>query len=1093
MRLFSTLLIGTTALSFLATAANASPGYLRSPSAAAQMVAFEAEQSVWTAPAQGGQASRLTSNTHVDPQPVLSPDGRNVAFLADFDGPTEIYVMPVAGGTPKRVTFESLSGRVAPRPIGWDAHAGILYSTTPDTGPAFSRIVASVDPATLARHVYPLADANDAALSPDGRWIYFVRFGTAISGDHLRAYRGGALSQLWRFDLQSGHEAERIGPQDVNLRRPMLWRDRLVVVSDQNGRYNLWSYALDGTDPQQLTHHIDFGIEDASLANDRIVYQLGADLFAYDLAGRTTAKLPIDIATDDAARRPQWLAHPFRYLNDIALAPNGQLAALTFRGHVILAGSGPRRRVQIADAPNIRLRHAVVSPDGQAVYAFSDASGESEIWRFPTNGDGHGTQLTHGGHTEPTGLYISPDGKRIAHTDLFGRLSILDIASGTDRVIDDATKDGTNTYDTATWSSDSQALVFVRTRADNIRRQMALYTVGDGKILWLTDGKYESYAPRFSPDGHWLWFLSDRTFNLANDSPWGDRNMGPAFPKRTGIYALALQPNEKFPFQPRTELDAPPPEKPASTDKNDKKTKPASIVTAGLPERLYKVPVPSGDYQSLDASDEFLFVLDGTDDANPLKSIHIDNEAHKIETFAPSVEHFEITPDGKTMLLRKHTPNDAPPSLLLVPTGAKLPTDTAQNGIKLDDLRLRIDPGAEWAEMFDDAWRLRRDHFYDRNLLGVNWDSIRARYRPLVARLSDRSDLDDLLGQMVGELGALHSQLRPADVDQRPSGDLIAGLGAHLAKENDGFRITHIDAGDPDLPDQLSPLLAPGVDARNGDLIVAVNGQNVVGAPDLSDVLADQAGRQVLLTLRRNGKEIRTVVVATSARQESNLRYGDWELGRAQAVEKASNGRIGYLHLRAMTDPDIASFARDFYANLDKDGIVIDVRRNMGGNIDSWVLSNLLRRPWMFWGRYNNAPAVNMQQSFRGHIVVICDEFTYSDGETFSQGIKSLHIAPLIGMRTAGAGVWLSDSDRLIDKGMARTAENPYFDLNGHWLVENHGVEPDVVVENMPHATFNGDDQQLMKAVDTLKLELQKEPIQKLVPEAFRPAVPAPQ
>ncbi|NHO32016.1 S41 family peptidase [Acetobacter fallax] len=1076
----------------LATTAYAAPGYLRDPAIAGETLAFDAEQSVWTVPVQGGAARRLTDRTRIDPHPVLSPDGTQVAFLANFDGPTEIYVMPVSGGTPRRVTFENL----AVQPVGWDAKAGLLYSMAPDIGPGFSRIVASVNPATGDRHVYPLADANDAVLSADGQWLYFVRFGTAMSRDHLRAYRGGAVSQLWRFNLHGNGEAERIGSKDVNLRRPMLWHDRLVLVSDQNGRDNLWSYAPDGSDPQQLTHHRDMGVRQASLSGSIVVYQLGADLFRYDLSSGTGGRIPVDIASDDAERRPQWLDHPFHYLNDIALAPDGRLAALTFRGHVVLAGPGERRRVQIADAANIRLRHATVSQDGKAVYAFSDASGESEIWRFPTDGDGKGEQLTHGSHTEPTALYVSPDGRLIAHADLSGPLSVLDVIKKEDRIVDDATRDGTNTYETVSWAPDSHALAFVRSRGGNIRRQIAIYTLKDGRTNWLTDGKYESYTPAFTPDGRWLYFLSDRDFSLANGSPWGDRNPGPVFPKRTGIYALGLQPDAKFPFLPATELDPSEPDKAAGKDKdkadNKDKAKPAAIVTDGLGRRLYKVPVPAGDYSSLAVSGEFLYALDGTDEAKPLKSIHIDGREHKVETFAPGVQSFSITPDGKTLLLQMHAPKQAPPKLLLVPAGARQPTDLGPDTIRLDDLRLRIDPGAEWSEMFDDSWRLHRDHFYDRTMRGVDWNAVRGRYRPLVERLADRSDLDDLIGQMVGELSALHSQLRPADTGVRPATDLIAGLGARLEREKEGFRIAHIYASDQDLPDQISPLLHPNVDVHEGDLIIAINGQSVVGAPDLSLQLADQAGRQVLLTIRRGGHDHRTVVVATNAVREQALRYSDWEMSRAAMVEQASHGRIGYLHLRAMGPPDIATFIREFYANLDKDGMVIDVRRNMGGNIDSWILSELMRRAWMFWGRYNTAPAVNMQQAYRGHLVVLCDEFTYSDGETFSQGIRSLHLAPLVGMRTAGAGVWLSDSDRLIDRGLARTAEDPYFDMNGHWLVENHGVEPDITVENMPHATFAGQDQQLMKAIDVLNDGLARDPVPALKPEAFAPQPPAP-
>lgn len=1083
-RLFTSTAMAALTLAIVpcATPASASEGYLRSPSISGGTVAFADENAVWTAPLAGGAAKRLTGNGHIAPHPLLSPDGSQVAFLADVDGPTEIYVMPVSGGAPHRLTYEGLSGRTAPLPVAWDSKAGIIFATTQHSSPGFSRVLAHVDPATGDRALYPLADANDAAVSADGKWLYFIRFGTAISGDHLRAYRGGAVAQLWRYNLATGGEAQRIGPQDVNLRRPMLWRDRLIVVSDRAGRDALWSYALDGSDGKQLTKQNDFGIMGASISGDVITYRLGADLYRFDLKTSTGNRIPITVASDDAARRVHWLDKPFLYLNDITLSGNGQAAALTFRGHVVLASAGHRRLIQIADAPDLRLRHAALAPDGNAVYAFSDASGESEIWRFPTDGSGKGKQLTHGAHSEPTGLYISPDGKHIAHTDLLGHLSVLDVATGENRLLDDATKDGTNVFDSVTWSPDSATLIFARNRGSNVRRQIGMVSLDSGAVTWLTNGKYDSWSPSFSPDGHWLWFLSDRHFNVANSSPWGDRNLGPVFPKRTKIFGLALQPDATFPFREVTEFD---PLKDDDKSEKNKETKPAAVVPTGLAKRLYEAPIAAGDYSVLRASQDYLFALDGTEEAGDLKSIHVDRLEHKVETFSPNVVTFDLTPDGKHLLVQQKSDPDQAPKLYLTDAAAKKPDDLKTKTINLTSLRLKIDPVAEWHEMFADAWRLHRDHFFDRNLRGVDWNAVRTRLAPLVNRLTDRSDLSDLLGQMVGELNALHSQLRPARNDEKPPSDLIAGLGATVEREPTGFRIVHIDAGEPERPDSLPPLLKPGVNARNGDLIVAINGQSVADAPSLLDALADQAGHQVLLTLKRDGEEIRTIVTPLDARANAASGYEDWERSRAAMVDAASQGRIGYLHLRAMGPHDIDAFAREFYANLDKEGLIIDVRRNMGGNIDSWVLTALLRRPWMFWGRYGNTPAVNMQQSFRGHIVVLCDEFTYSDGETFSLGVKALNIGPLIGMRTAGAGVWLSDGDTLLDKGNARTAEDPYFDLDGHWQVENHGVDPDITVENMPHATFEGEDQQLVKAIDTLNTTIANNPVKTLQPDTI--------
>ncbi|WP_249193401.1 S41 family peptidase [Gluconobacter sphaericus] len=1079
--------------------AQAEPGYLREPSLSGQTVLFNAEQSVWSVPLAGGQAQRLTSVPQganaIDPHPVISPDGTQIAFAANFDGPTEIYVMPRSGGTPQRLTFENVARL---KIIGWDAHAGILYATPAATGPYYTQTVTAIDPKTSAKHVFPLSGVNDAALSPDGRWLYAVRFGLATTGDHMRAYRGGALSQLWRFDLQNGKEAERIGTHDANLIRPMPWRDRLIVISDQNGRYNLWSLATDGSAAKQLTRFTDYSVLEASISGDHIVIRKGADLFDFNLASGETTPIKIDLTSDNLPRSPYWLEKPTRFLTSSTISPKGETAAFTMRGHVVVAGASPRRVVVLATPDNVRLRLAQITPDGKSIIAFSDAGGDSALWRFAADGSGKGEAITQPSPTEPVILSLSPDGKYAAHTDLLGRLWLTDLSTKADKLVDNATQDGTNVFDSLSWSSDGHVLAFVRTRGANLRRQIALYVPATGQTNWVTDGRYESYTPSFSPDGKWLWFLSDRTFLLSNDSPWGDRNIGPAFPKRTGIYALALQAGARFPFQPATELEAAG-NKP-DADKKDDKTKDGdkkkslpAIEWSGLATRLYQAPVPAGDYSGLGVSDEYLFTIDSSGDGDrpgDLKSIHIDNNEHKIETYAATISDFDITPDGKTLLTLSRRGKNAP-ELLLTPAGEKQPKELAGKKIELDHLRLRIDPGQEWLDEFIDAWRLHRDHYYDRDLQGVDWKAVRAHFAPFVDRLGDRADLDDLLGQMVAEIGAMHSQLHaPTTLDQ-PASSLIAGLGAHLTHEDKGFRIDHIYQGDRDLPDQQSPLAAPGVDARDGDLVVAINGQPTAGQPDLGSLLADQAGKQVLLTLSRAGKEHKVIVTPVPYMKERGLRARDWEVGRANVVDRASHGRIGYLHLQSMVGDDMEAFAREFYANIDKDGLIVDVRGNTGGNIDSWVLTQLMRRPWMFWGRYGNAPSVNMQQSFQGRLIVLSDEMTYSDGETFSQGIKSLHIAPLLGERTAGAGVWLSDGDRLIDNGNARTAENPYFDLNGHWLVENKGVSPDIQVENMPVATFNGQDQQLDAAIAWLRKDMADHPRPALKPEAFPAQQPA--
>jgi tricorn protease len=355
---------------------------------------------------------------------------------------------------------------------------------------------------------------------------------------------------------------------------------------------------------------------------------------------------------------------------------------------------------------------------------------------------------------------------------------------------------------------------------------------------------------------------------------------------------------------------------------------------------------------------------------------------------------------------------------------------------------------------------------------------VRTRYAPLVERVTDRAELDDVLGMMVSEVGALHSQIRPGDLRRPAFEGTPSGLGAVLSRASDGYRVERIYRSEPDLPSEQGPLAAPDVNVKEGDIITAVNGRALSEARDIADLLLNQAGRQVLLHVKSPGGTPRPVIVTPvpMARQAS-LRYADWEQSRARQVEDASKGKIGYLHLRAMVARDIDAFARDFYANINKDGLVIDVRRNNGGNIDSWIIEKLLRKAWAFWTSNGSQPNSNMQNTFRGHLVVLVDELTYSDGETFAAGIKALKLAPLVGKRTAGAGVWLSDGNGLLDNGMARVAEYTQYAADGQWLIEGVGVSPDVEVDNLPHETFLGRDRQLEVAIELLQKKLKEQPV----------------
>ncbi|MCU8086035.1 S41 family peptidase [Shewanella sp. SM21] len=1063
------LALGTlTAFQTIAADAVSNHGYYRAPALHDQTLVFTAEGDLWTQTLGQKAATRLTSLPAEELGATISADGKWVAYVANYEGASEVYVIPITGGVAKRVSFENSRVRVQ----GWTAKGEILYSTDTGFGPANNWILRSVDPQTLTTTDLPLADAVEGVIDDRNEYVYFTRFGLQVTGDNAKVYRGGAKGELWRFKLGSKTEAQLLsGQHDGSVRQPMLWQDRLYFISDSDGNDNLWSMALDGSDAKQLTQFKDWQVRGARMDQGKVVFQLGADIHVFDIAAAKDSLLNIELISDFAERREHWVTEPMDYASSTNLAPAGDKVVITARSHVAIAGIDGSRLVQVALPGTYRVREAVLSQDGKSVYAISDMTGQQEIWQFPADGSSGAKQLTKDGHTLRMSLNLSSDGRFIAHDDNDGNVWLLDLKKNTNQKII-TNGEGLGPYADIRWSSDSRFIALTKSEIGKQRPQIVLYSVDENKAETLTSDKYESYSPTFSSDGQWLYFLSNRQFSATPSSPWGDRNMGPVFDKRSQIFAIALVKNAKFPFSKPNELESNQVEK---TDAKDKPS-PVKIDWAGISQRLWQVPVDSGNYSKLRVVDDRLYLLDqaiGDDVAPNLMTIKFDRLSPKVEVFAEDVGQYEVAADGKKLMLRKHS-NEK--SLLIVDGGDKL-GDTDNAKVQTEQWQLVISPQLEWQQMFEDAWLMHRESFFDKKMRGLDWQATKAKYQPLLDRLTDRNELNDIFMQMMGELDSLHSQVRGGDIPQDPDAAKSASLGARLQQTADGVKIAHIYSNDPELPANASPLNRIEVDAKEGDMLLAINGTPVVNVADVTRLLRNQQDKQVLLQLKRGSQTHKTIVMPVSAVVDSQLRYLDWVSHNAAVVEDASQGKMGYLHLYAMGGGDIESFAREFYANYDKEGLIIDVRRNRGGNIDSWIIEKLLRRAWAFWQPTHGTPNTNMQQTFRGHLVVLTDELTYSDGETFSAGIKALGIAPLIGKQTAGAGVWLSGRNALTDKGMARVAEYPQYAMDGRWVLEGHGVTPDIEVDNLPFATFNGKDAQLETAISYLKDELVKQPI----------------
>ncbi|HSK78444.1 MAG TPA: S41 family peptidase [Thermoanaerobaculia bacterium] len=1070
-------------------------GYYRFPAIHGDSVVFSAEGDLWWVNRQGGIATRLTTHPAEETRPAISPDGRTLAFSAAYEGPVEVYTMTMGGGLPVRRTFEGGRAYV----VGWTPRGEVLYATDHYSTLPNAQLV-RLDPATGRRELVPLSQASDGSFTPDGKTLFFTRF--AFQGSHTKRYKGGTAQSLWRFTEGDAEAVPLTADYTGTSKTPMEWNGRVYFVSDRDGTQNLWSMDEKGGGLRQHTSHRGWDVTSPSLGDGRIVYQLGADLRIFDIAAGQDAPLAVRLVSDFDQMREHWVKKPLDFLTSFSLSPKGDRIALTARGQVFVVPVKPGRIVEATRKPGVRYREARFLPDGRSVVALSDETGEVEIWKLPANGVGKPEQLTQDGKVLRWDALPSPDGRWIAHDDKDLQLWLFDTKTGQQKRIATTTQEG---FVDIVWSPDSRWLAY-STPAANTFNRIHLYQVETGRTAALTSDRFNSWSPAWGADGKWIWFLSDRILRTLVPSPWGTRQPDPYLTATDQIFGVALKKGLRSPFQAPDELYPKDEEKSEEDEEEgeekkdgkeekaekeeekkegEKKDEKAEIPKIeidldGLAERLIETPVPPGSYNGLSATPERLFWLSTEASFEPetaLLSVPFDPEKAEPKPVMEGIEAYELSVDGKKLLVQKGE------DFFVFDAGESAPEGEALAEAKVDlsGWTFSLNPREQWQQMFREAWRLERDYFYDTKMHGVDWPAMLEKYRPLSLRVTSRGELDDLLGQMVSELSALHTFV--AGGDRRTGDDRIevASLGAVLLRDEakGGYRIERLYRADPDLPAEAGPLTEPTVAAREGDVIESINGVSTLSVPDPALLLRNQTGKQILLKIKdgKTGKSRDAVAVPVSPNRAADLRYDDWELSRRRAVEEAGQGEIGYVHLRAMGGEDYTAWARDFYPAFNRQGMILDVRNNEGGSIESWLLAKLLRKAWFWWQPRVGDPIPNMQYAFRGHIVVLVNEATASDGEAFAEGIKRLGLGKVLGTRTWGGEIWLSASNFLVDKGIATAAEFGVFGPEGIWLIEGHGVEPDIVVDNLPRATFDGKDAQLEAAIRYLEEKIKAEPI----------------
>lgn len=1044
-------------------------GYYRSPALFDNTVVFTAEGDLWKYDLKQKNTIRLTTHHGIESNAVISNDGQWIAFTGQYEGSTEIYKMPINGGIPTRLTYHNNVSI----PMQWLSQDQLLYSTRKyATLPGVQLVKLNLS--TLNDEVVPLAQASDGCYDSNGS-LYFTRF--AFQGSQTKRYVGGTAQSIWKFDGKS--EASHLTSEYPGTsRQPMIYNNRVYFACDKNGTMNIWSMNSEGGDKQQHTNASGWDILGPKIHQSKIIYQNGADLWVYDIATDKETKLEITLSSDFDQRRPRWIKNPANNISSLTLSPDGKAVAIIARGRIFINHTSGDRWLEVTRKSGIRYKD-VNFIDNNTIAYLSDETGEFEIWSTKINGNSKPNQLTKQSKVLISNFQVSPNGKSLAYIDKDQILRLVDIGTKSVSEIDNSDYFG---YLGMSWSNDGNYLTFVKSNI-GFGAEIWSYNLKDKKKQLVSSKRVDSYSPDWTTKDNWLYFVSDRTFNTKVRSPWGPRQPEPYYEKTAKIYALDVSGKGDFPFlmqdpwQASNDEDKPEVKEEKSKSKKTTAELKPSIDWDKVKSRLYEVPLGAKNIQQFAVADKHLYwsefvVGDGNKTKLFAQKLGYSKNYKPILVMEGNL-NYQLSADKKKILIFKS-------GQLFVGDANGSKIDQEKSKLNFKNWRFKLDPVEDWTQLFYDAWRMERDYFYDKNLHNVDWESIKTKHAALLNRITDREELEDLIEQMVGELSALHTFVYGGD-KRRGRDNIQAGaLGAELTKDlkKGGYLIKRIFQHDPDFPEEASPLNRPHLDIVEGDIITAVNNVSVSEVAHINQLLANKVGVPISLRLKKsNGSIQEYLVTPMSGRGERNLRYTSWEYSRRKQVEQNSNGQIGYIHLRAMGSNDISAFVKQFYPVFDRQGLIIDVRHNNGGNIDSWILEKLLRRAWFFWQGRSGKPYWNMQLAFRGHLAVLCDESTASDGEAFAEGVKRLNLGTVIGTRTWGGEIWLTSSNRLVDNGIATAAEFGVYTADGKWIIEGYGVEPDIEIDNLPYETYQGKDAQLEKAIDFLQNKIKEKPI----------------
>jgi len=1029
---------------------------LRQPDVSESHITFVYAGDIWIVPKSGGTAQRVSSPRGEESFPRFSPDGSTIAFSGNYDGNLDVYTVPAFGGDPVRVTHHPMGDRM----LEWYADGNsLLYASSMESGrQRFSQLYSVSKDGGLPEKL-PVPYGEFGAVSPDGEWLAYI----PITRDYRtwKRYRGGMAPDIWLFNLED-YSSQNITNSDANETQPMWHDGTLYFLSDRgpNMRHNIWAYDLETEALRQVTQFTDFDIHFPAIGPSDMVFEAGGRLYVMDLSTEQYTEVNVDVITDLATLKPRTENVAALIFNG-GISSTGKRAVVEARGDIFTLPAEHGPVINLTASPGVAERYPSWSPDGQYVAYWSDRSGEYELTLRAANGSGEEEKVTDLGPGYRYNLYWSPDSKKLAFVEQTMKIFVYDLDARRLSEVDKGLwlmQGGLNNF-RVSWSSDSRWMAYSRGLA-NRASAIYLYDAENDETHQVTSGYYNSFQPSFDPDGNYLYYLSSRTFTPV----YGDFDNGWTYPNSTNIVAVALRSDVPSPLAPRNDTESVEEEggeKPEGegNSENGEESKSVEIELDGFESRVVILPPEAGNYTDLHAvSGKVLYRhFPNTGSGGDQTAIKFfDLKEREEKTVIGDSDGMALSADGKKLLVA----NNRAMAIVSVAPGQKM-----DKRLRTDEMEATVDPRAEFRQLFNDAWRIERDFFYDRNMHGVDWNAMRQQYGALINDAVTRWDVNYVIGELIAELNASHSY--------RGGGDQEAGerrgvglLGINWELNDGAYRVGEIIEGSPWDAEVRSPFSQPGVDVNEGDYILAVNGVPLDTSKDPWASFQGLAGETVVLSVSStpNMDDARDVLVET-LNSETRLRHLAWIEANRKRVDEASGGRIGYVYVRSTGIDGQNELVRQFSGQWHKDGMIIDERFNSGGQLPDRFVELLNRPAYSFWAVRDGKDWQWPPVSHLGPKVMLINGWSGSGGDLFPYFFKKAGVGPLIGARTWGGLIGLSGVPPLIDGGVSTAPTFRMYSTEGVWFAEGYGVDPDIEVINDPTSMARGGDPQLERAI----------------------------